>query len=271
MTKSPDFIYSDDYYRMEKLILDERFIERVQTLKDEYKNMGHPIPDKGFKNNDQYIDWYKAFTKTYRKANKTELDRVLTPLKTNESITQPNKGIAITLAKQKVLPLLPEAFVDNLLKDLGYDNNNMKFYSFISDHIFMGKKHLAETAFKLVFKYDKDGNLELSLALTPYTKPEHIVAFWKDVLKYQKSLNGFRGKNKKHTSFERDLHIYKVYKKLESERIGKRSSGEALDILTVNTIKNSGKRGFIGLTTSMVRKAIARIKALDNVQFKDLV
>lgn len=217
MKKSPSLIYSRDYYRMEKLIRDKRFKERVQWLRGEYTRLNHPIPQKGFKDYKQYAQWITSFRLSYYDTKRVELDKKILEIKSSKTLNSSEKARKIDNERHRSLPLEPNFFVENIMEEFGINKDNDKLFSFILWHIFLGKEHLSESIVKATLKQNDKGVLELFIAVLPHTKLKHIKDNWKEIERLQKYLPGYIGKNKEQKEFDRNLHIYHVYQKVKTE------------------------------------------------------
>lgn len=240
-------VYTADYYRIEKLVKNPRFQERFQQQRALYKQLGCPIPAQGFRTYQHYVKWLNKFWAAHAKITNGEP------------------------------PLPPGNFFEEALEEFGLDPRNEKYKNFLEAYMFLGKKHLSEPFFRIVYKRnEKTDDWELFIQLYPYTKREHVDAFWNKIAEDQKRLAGWRGKNKKWEQFDRDLHIFNVYQEIKSTVPGKRaakaSGAFAIDVAVWNALREEDKARFQDLTLSQVRKAIARIASLnEDLPFKRTV
>lgn len=264
----PDPIYTDDYYRLEKLVNDSRFQKRIQQQRALYKQLGCPIPARGFRKYQRYIAWLNKFWAAHAKIEYGELARERQLIQNNPSLSEREKFQQAAEAEERLLPLPPGNFFEELLQEFALDPRNEKYKDFLEGYTFLGKKHLSEPFFRISYKRnEKTDEWELFIQLYPYTKQEHINAFWGEIAQDQQRLKGWRGKNKKWEQFDRDLHIFNVYQEIKSTMPGKRvtkaSGFFAIDVAVWNTLRKVDKVRFKDLTLSQVRKAVTRIASLN--------
>jgi hypothetical protein len=230
-------IYTTDYYKMEKLIQNKKFQNKLEVLLSSYKAIGSPIPKSGVKNLDGQMEWINNFWKKYYERKKTGLN-------------------------EQELPQLWGYWIDDILTEFKLDPKNSKYSDFLESYIFFGKKHLNESFFETRWiRNQETDKMELFIQIYPHTKREHISAFWDEIVKDQKYLPEYIGKSKKWENFDRDLEIYTIYQKIKSERPSKRAllSGHSLDF----TIWGELTTKYPNLRLGDVRKAISRIEKLE--------
>ena len=230
-------IYTDDYYRMEKLVKDEKFQNKLQILLSSYKEIGAEIPRAGVKNLDGFLRWTNNFWNKYSKLERS--------------------GVS-----EENLPQLFGYWADDILAEFSLDIKNRKYSDFLELYVFFKRDHLKESFFEVRWIRNKETDtMELFIQIYPHTKREHISAFWDDIVMDQKHLSGYIGKSKKWENFDRDLEIYTIYKKIKSQRPNKRAlqSETPLDFAIWGelTIK------YRSLKLSDIRKAISRIEKLE--------
>jgi len=236
-TKNLEPIYSTKHYRLRVLLKNPVFKVLVRNLLKQYKKFGHPVPKKGFRNQEEYFVWQDRFMRDY------------------------NKSISFLDAKErKNIPLPPLMAINYIMKKFGLDTNDIKMNIFFDRCIFLGKKEFFEDFFELTHE-----NGKLCIKLYPHTKKEHLLKFW-DLISYeQKRMPGYVGKNKKWETFERDVDIFFEYQKERNRRarqnIGrasKKNMHHALDDVIWGKLHSKYSRIELG----DIRKAVSRVAKL---------
>lgn len=208
-SKKPDPIYTDDYYRIEKLIKDPKFKARLKKLLTAYKDMGCPLPAEGFKTHDLYMKWLNKFFAKHEKMMRAGIE-------------------------DELLPPVPGDWRDETLAAFGFDPKDDKYTRFLDSYIYFGKKDLSEFLFEArMVLNEKTDTKELYVQIYPHTRRDHILKHWNQIESMQKYLDGYTPRNKKWLTFNRDQEIFKLYTKLESNRLGKRveKGVKGLDVL----------------------------------------
>ena len=231
--------YTDDYYRVETMIQNPLFKKKMSDFFAEREKMGYPIPKKGFKTWDQYIDWGKDFWKRYSELEKT--------------------------VPEDELPTDLWEFQQEILTDAELDWKNKKYVDFLDSYMFFGVRHLCEELFVIKWiRNTETDKMELFLQLHPHTRREHILKFWDEISKEQKYLPGYTGKNKERTAFDRKLNIHRTH-----EEVRKKVLKESAINSEVRRKKPLDRETFIemenkprNLTLSKIRKANSQINKL---------
>ncbi len=231
-------IYSDDYYRFQKMTNDPVFKARVRALFAWYKKHGCS-PSLPFEKYEQYRLWVSSVWKAHDALDESEQDETV----------------------------IPGYFVESVLRQFGFDSNNDDYQNFITNYLFYGKTDgysgvLFTTLLKRNEQTDKP---ELFIQIFPHTRIEHLKAHWDKIEMIQEKFPGYRGKNKKRETFSRDEYIYSVYKKAKSKLKTKRTSpkkGE--DPLYIQTHKIVSKK-YPAVTIEQMKIAITKMRRLDKV------
>lgn len=263
-------IYTDDYYRMEKLVNDPIFKKKVKGLRVVYEKAGCPLPSKGFEKYREYMDWLNVFWDAFTKIERGALAQEIKRIQEDPAVSEDKKYWKIMNAHDQLLPPTPGKFLEDCVREGGLDYKNRKYKDFLELHVFLGRLHLSEPLFNIRWiRNQKTEKMELFIQLLPHTKKEHIETFWTEVSKEVERLPGYLGKNKPWDTFERDLEIYHTYQQVKDERPKdqKRASPTwpqeggpmPLDYETLMRVCEKHK----GLTLSAVRKAVTRIAELD--------
>lgn len=257
-------IYSKDYYRMEKLIKNPAFQKRVRQYRANCEQIGCPVPRKGFSKYQLYLNWLQLFWKAHASIEQGELTKERERILSNSTLSGREKFNQSVAAADRLLPVPPGNFFEELLEQFGLDSKNEKYKDFLEEYIFLGKQHLSEPLFRRVFKRnEKTDEWEYFVQRYPYTRQEHIDAFQAEIAADQRALPGWRGKNKRWENFERDLEIFTIHQEVVSKRGGSRSPDMGADVETQFLFHERNKGKYERLTLSEIRKAIAKIAALD--------
>jgi hypothetical protein len=242
-------IYSKDYYRMEKLVSDPKFKKQVRDMLAEYKRIGAPLPPRPL-TYDQYLEWLNQFWNALSKLD--------------------------TFDQYELPP--PGNFLENLLEEFDFNprnQENRKFEDFLEAHVFRGQEHLHETLFEIRWIRNKETDkMELFLKIEPYTRKEHVEAFWDEIEKDQKHFPEYLGKSKEWSSFERDLYIFRTYEEIRNQMPARmKSVGKNWKVKGFRPVDFAVKlevcEKYPNLSLSTIRKAIIRVGELDGITRTD--
>lgn len=224
-------VYTTDYYRLEKLVSSSEFEKKVRWLRSEYEKAGCPLPDKPFETYREYEAWLKLFWEQHMNAE---------------------------YAKMKE-PITPGQFLEDRLYEAKLDHRNPKYKEFLMFHVFLGRPHLLERAFDLLWMRVKPtDDPKLFIQLMPHTKKEDIEAHWGDIAKEIRRLPGYIGKSKQWESSERDFEVYDEYKRLREASGRKRAanSWQSVDKWVYSELHEKHPE----LTASNIRAIVARTR-----------
>jgi len=217
-------IYNQDYYKPQAMLRDTWFIKKIAWLKNRFAEVGCSIPESGFQNYREYTLWRDKYWKRY-----SELIASQEFKESRNKITGGQEKISWkTLEKleeyeKNFLPPVYGADFREILEHFKIDLDNKRFYDFIERHVFLGMNHYPESTFTIkLSRNNKTRKLEMYLRIFGYTKQEDIMNAWKLISKEQKYLPEFLGKSKKWETFERDLEIYNLYKRIRAASPRKR-------------------------------------------------
>ena len=261
-------VYTDDYYRMEKLISSARFQNRVIWLTEKYTDHGCPIPKHGFRKYEGYMKWLNDFWGTWSKINYSEdMKAAKKKIADSDSLSGEEKFVEIDKLETEKLPPVPGQFIEDILLESKIDPRNEKYKNFLERYIFFGQKHLSETYSSIRWtKNERTKEPELFVRIFPYTKLEHIAKFWDQVMEEQKSFPDYVGKSKKWTTFERDLSIYNTWQEAKTEiehRPLKKRWFEAGRPPLDEFVWAKVSKEFPKITIQQIRKAVSRVAELD--------
>lgn len=259
-------IYSQDYYRFQKLIRNPKFQERVRWLYSRYERAKCPVPRKGFKTNKEYEDWLSKFWDVYTQAEHTHGMQQETATYSEKEVDGKIKfHIKVNLDTQDHrFPPVPGQFVREVLNEFGFDDKNKRYREFLSAYLFRGKKEYREQVLRVRgIRNQKTGQPEWFIQIFPHTKKDHVTENWDFIAKTLERLPGYVGKNKPWENFERDLYIHRIYKDLQSRLELKRTSfkkgQKPLDEQTWLIVKKK----YPGIRMEQIKPTVSKVDALD--------
>lgn len=262
-------IYSDDHYRMARLVRSRQFQSRLQKTRESWTAFGIPVPNNGFARAKDYYAWMDKLRATCNATMKSkEVADAMEKVNNDASLSATEKVWHRFKVQDPFLPPLPHSVIGKLLEEAGFDPKNEQYRLFLTKHIFFGQKDFSEPFLTVQGRRNREtGEMDLFLKLEPYTKKEHIMAHWDWIANHIKRLRGYRGKNKRWETFERDLQIYTAYQQVENEVSDKFKRGEAgkcrLDELVWRRLKKENRLRFENMSFEQLRKAKSRIAALN--------
>ncbi len=257
-------IYNQNYYKAQAMLRDPWFIEKIAWLKGRFAEVGCPLPESGFKEYSQYLDWREHYWKRY--------SEMITSQEFKEGCYQITGGQdqfpretmdKLEEFERSFLPPVYGEYFNEILQHYEIDPNNKRFYDFIEFHVFLGVDSYTESTFLIrLAKNRKTHKSELFIQIYGYTKKEDIINNWPLISKEQACLPGFLGKSKKWETFERDLDLYNEYKKLKMiHKINKEGGFSLLNPrgLDVKLLLKLHKK-YPELTITSIRTNIAKTK-----------
>lgn len=264
-------IYSQDYYRFQKLVQDPKFQEEVRRLYSRYEKFDCPVPPGGFKKYKQYENWLDQFWKIYTQQEKIHGRQKENVFHDEEEIEGRKRfKIKVTLdLKDSRFPPMPWQFIEEILVEFNFDDKKEEYKDFLSDYLFRGKKEYREEVLRTRgIRNEKTGQFEWFIQIFPHTKRDHVIENWDFISKTLEDIPGYVGKNKPWENFKRDLYIHSIYKNLQKklERRTSPAKGERpLDEQTWHIVK----KRYPGLNLSKIKDAVSRVDSLDKGQAKD--
>jgi len=236
-------VFDDFHYRTQALLRDKKFAAMISWLKGKFAEFGCPVPSKGFKTMQEYLDWNGRYWKTWSQRRygpkyQIEVER-LTDGTGKFSFEQYQKLLRF---EADFLPPVYGDYFDEILDTFGIDKNIKEYQEFLEQHVFFNEQRYLHDLLKIVWQRpDPKTPLRLFIEILPQTKLEDIESQWGSVLKEQKLLPDFRERNSEWQNFERDLSIYQAYVDLKKKLAAqgrKRKSGVRL----ATSLKSGGSK-----------------------------
>ncbi|MCB9800565.1 MAG: hypothetical protein H6773_00045 [Pseudomonadales bacterium] len=181
-------IFNDDFYKITAVLLSKKFSTLETTLKSKFDKAGLIIPEKGFTNESQYREWLK---------------------------------MAMNLPKK------PGKFIEDILLTFNLDVNNEFFRNCVTSRLFFNKMPWQESVYpqtNITLTTRNSGkDRGLWVEIKPWTKKQDYIELWETIKMLQKSLIGYRSKEKFQKTFARDFDVYQLYfetkQSIESELV----------------------------------------------------
>jgi len=259
-------IFSHDYNKMQAMIRDSWFTEKVAWLKNRFMEVGCPLPPKGFKRYKQYLTWNDRYWKRYSEMLQLDeyLDGCLKITRGNELISA-KEYEGLQDFNQKFLPPVYGEIYSEILHYYGLPTNNDYFRDFLESYIFFGKTDCTLSPFGVcAIRNKKTNKPELFVRIYSHTRKEDILNHWDFIAKEQKnffnSASESIGKNKAWEEIDRDIEVYNLYKKLKSElqanKIRRAIDHSALDVKIFIKIHNKYPK----INITAIRRIISQAK-----------
>lgn len=174
-------VFNDDFYKITAIILSTKFKHLKKELIDKYKGLGCAIPKNGFCDYKSYQEWYRKMIKS-----------------------------GYNLGED----------INKILKCFNLDTNNEGFRNNLVKEIFLGIKPWKNSIYdeppiKLITR-NNAGVKELWVKIEPMTKKSDYTKLWITIKGVQKTLPGYRAKEKFQKTFKRDFLVYKLFLKTKS-------------------------------------------------------
>ncbi len=253
-------IYDENYYKVAAILRDSWFKEKVALLKRRFAETGCPLPKRPFKKYAQYMAWNDAFWKRYTELEKSpEMAAARTRITGDKTTMSSQEFYALEEFKESFLPPVYGQVFDDILEHFGIDQRDRRYYDFLEYHTFFGIDEYPTEPFKVMWRREKPGDpAELLVQIFGHTKREDFLRHWDWIAQEQKSLPDFLGKNKAWGTFERDMEIYDLYKKLREESGRKRAenSMKAVDKWIYSELHGKYRE----LTLQNIRTIVARTR-----------
>lgn len=194
--KTVRHIFNDDFYKITAVLLSKKFSTLETILKSKYDEAGLIIPEKCFANESQFREWLK---------------------------------------KAMNLPKKPGMYIEDILLAFNLDVKNEFFRNCVTSRLFFYKMPWEESIYpqtNITLTTRNSGKERgLWVEIKPWTKKEDYVALWETIKMLQKSLIGYRSKEKLQKKFGRDFEVYILY--IETKKnfwpLGKPSFEDVLD------------------------------------------
>lgn len=214
-------IYDLDYYKFQFIINDQKFIKRIERLKQLFAGFGCPIPTHGLPDYKAYLSWNGHYFSVLAKLEQSKtfqnkIKKITGGSNSWGSQTQDE----IEELKEKELPPIYGGFIRRLLAEYGItddDSNYSRFYDYVIGYIFLNVTEFTNAPIAIHRKSNpKTKKMELFVQIFAHTRKEDVGDIWPIIKNYQKYLPTVKHKNKEYKNFHRDLDIYNTYKSLQN-------------------------------------------------------
>lgn len=251
-------IYDKNYYKAQAMLRDPWFIEKAEWLKKRFTEIGCSLPKKPFKKYKTYQAWNKRYWDRYTEMEKSheflEAKRRITGNKRMISMEEFN---ALENFREGFLPPTYGRVFTEILEHFGIGSKDERFRNFLEFYFFLGQKEYVKPKLSIKFTRDsKTNETEMFLRIYGYTKKEDIMRQWDWISWNQKSLKDFVGKNKAWKTFNRDIAIYNLYKKMKDPKTKRQPNDNGLDTKLWLALKEKWPK----LTISSVRTIVNRTR-----------
>ena len=175
-------IYNADFYKITAVLLSKKFLVLESEIQSKYATLNLALPKKGFSNYDQYSAWLKK------------------AMEVKES---------------------PGEIIENTLKQFNLDPKNEYYRNCLTAHLFFHKQPWEESPYlqphiELITRKN-DNTKELWVKIHPWTKKADYMKLWPSIKGIQRTLPGYRGKEKFQITFERNFTVYQLYLKAKKD------------------------------------------------------
>lgn len=169
-------IFNDDFYKISAVLLSKKYLALENALRSKYGEVNLLIPTRGFTNESQYREWLK---------------------------------------KAMDLPDKPGKFIEDLLSPFNLDVKNEFFRNCVAGRLFFNKMPWQDSIYpqsNITLTTRNSGkDRGLWVEIKPWTKKQDYVELWETIKVLQKSLLGYRTKEKLQITFERNFAVYQLY------------------------------------------------------------
>ncbi len=243
-------IYDINYYRAQAILKDSWFVDKIIWLRRRFAEVGCSVPPYGFKKYSDYEKWNNKFWDIYIKMSQSDeflsKEKEITGGKEKYSSKE---YFELEAFKEKFLPPIYGEIFREILEHFDIEPDDKGFRDFLEQYVFFGNNEYPNTRINTVFiRSEKTNKMELFVRIFGYTKKEDIIKNWHFIAHDQKSLPDYIGKSKKWESFDRDIEIYNLYKKLKNKKSNGQKIPLDMDIyaelhheyekIGINTIRN---------------------------------
>src|SRR3989344_1911386 len=174
-------IYNEDFYKITAVLLSKKFLALENSILASYSEARFLVPKIGFRNEDEYREWLK---------------------------------------KAMALPTSPGKVIEDILTQFNLNPKNEYFRNCVTAHLFFHKMPWQDSIYpqqNITLTTRNSGkDRGLWVEIKPWTKKEDYIELWGTIKNLQKSLIGYRNKEKFQVTFERNFAVYQLY--LEAKR-----------------------------------------------------
>lgn len=226
LPKKPRTVYNQPYYKVQAVMRDEWFMERINWLRKRFEETGQPVPLEGFATNDEYQEWRETYWNRYSEMSQSdEYKEKQFAVSGGKELLSAEEFIALEQLESTYLPPMYGGVFREILEHYDLDPKDQQFKYFLEFYVFRGRRELPQSNFSVRLARDsKTNELELFIKLKGFTKKEDIMDNWEFIAQEQQYLADFQGKSKEWVEFERDLEVYRLYKKLKLEKPGRQNN-----------------------------------------------
>lgn len=252
-------IYDQNYYKAQAMVRNPWFKEKEAWLKKRFADVGCPLPVQPFKTYREYLAWNERFWKRYGEMEhgpeyKAEVQRITGG---KERFSLEEYGALEEFKERYLPPVYGETFRE-ILEHFHIDPLDQGFRDFLDFYFFFGQKEYHTTPLSIVWRREKpESDMELFIKIYPHTTRDDLLRSWHWIAHEQQYFKNRIGKNKAWTTFERDLEVYNLYKKLRTESGKKR---QARWRATDQWIYSELHSEYPNLTTENIRTIISRTR-----------
>ncbi len=219
-------VYDKDYYRVAAMVRDPWFKKKEAWLKERLAEVGCPLPAPPFKKYKEYLAWNDRFWKRLEEMERSPEFRMEAQRITGGKQRIPaDEFRALEAFKEKFLPPMYGEVFSEILRHFKIDDHDEGFRDFMESYFFFGQKEYHVTPFSLSWRRDdRKSEPELLIKIYAHTKREDFMHHWDWIAAEQKHFFKNRTeKNREWKTFDRDLEVYTLYKKLREESESKRA------------------------------------------------
>jgi hypothetical protein len=251
-------VHNQRHYKVGAMLRDPWFIQRADWLRQRLKDTGCPIPPKPLKTYKQYLAWNDRFWDRY-----TAMKNSAVFLEEKNRIAGSKRKISTTeydaLEKYKdafLPPVYGEVFRE-ILQHFHFNPDDTELRDFLIFYFFFGATEYHTEPLKIALtRNERTREIELHLRIYGHTKKEDIMRHWKSISDEQRHLKDFIGKNKAWVTFNRDIEIYLLYKKMKATRGDEQLKTFGIDQRTYAELHFK----YRGITINNIRSIVSRTR-----------
>jgi len=264
-------IFTPEYYKMQAMIRDPWFIEKIAWLKKRFAEVSCPLPENGFKHYKQYLAWNDKFWKRYSEMQQLkEYHEGRLKITGGKEQISPEELWQLQDFDYDFLPPVYGATYREIFEYFKLPTDNSYYHDFLEAYIFFNRTDYSVSPFSiLISRNEKTDQPEFFIQLFGHARKEDLINHWDFIAQEQKSfakLTGkFVGKNKEWKTMDRDIEVYNFYKKLKSGNTITRERDVGLhSILHARSIDaelfSQIHEKYPELTTTTIRNVVSRTK-----------
>ena len=249
-------IFDERHYRAQAMLRSKKFKEMVDWLKGKFAEFDRPIPAEGFKTFEEYFDWNKRWWGKWAELRYgAEYKKIFYEITGGKDVFTHEQMLKIREFEDHFLPPVYGEYFDEILREFKIDPKDKGYQDFLERHIFFNEHDYPHDLLSIVWKREsRTEPPKLYLEILPGTKLEDIERYWGDVINEQKSLPGFKERNRPWENFERDIEIYMLYEDLKDKLLA----------------EGKQRKSSIRLDTALDKGEPYQISRLDNEIFEKI-